>query len=54
MVSGTESRTVEASGFSASRRIWQAEMHTGPDPYADPVLWIEGTTDEDEPERGER
>lgn len=51
-VSEPDGRTVEASDFKASRRIWQEETHSGPDPCADPALWIGGTDTEGEP--GER
>ena len=43
MIGETEGRTVEDPDFGASRRIWQEEMDTGPDPYADPALWIDGS-----------
>lgn len=42
-MSDTENRIVEASDFAAARSLWQEEMNTGPDPYADPVLWIGAT-----------
>lgn len=49
-MSEAENRAVEASDFKASRRIWQEEMNTGPDPYADPALWL-GFTDAESDER---
>jgi hypothetical protein len=50
-LSETEQRTVEVSDFRAARAIWQAEMNTGPDPYADPALWLGCTTAEDDHRR---
>lgn len=52
-MSDTEQRAVEGSDFEPARAIWQEEMNTGPDPYADPALWIGTTTSEDD-ERRER
>jgi hypothetical protein len=46
-------RTIEASDFRTARAIWYEEMNTGPDPYADPALWLGCTTAEDD-ERRER
>ena len=51
-MSDAENRTVEASYFKVSRRVWQEEMNTGPDPYADPALWL-GCTDAEDDGRGE-
>ena len=46
-------RTVEASDFRAARRVWHEEMYTGPDPYADPALWL-GCTEAEDDDRRER
>lgn len=50
-MSDTEQRAAEASDFKEARAIWQEEVNTGPDPYADPALWIGGTTAEDDERR---
>ena len=36
--------------YAAARRIFRAEMNTGPDPYSDPARWI-GTTDGESDQR---
>ncbi len=43
-----EERTLDTADFKAARGVWWIEMNTGPDPYADPLRRIGGTTAEDD------
>ncbi len=43
-----EERTLDTADFREAREMWRIEMNTGPDPYADPLRRIGGTTAEDD------